>query len=130
MIITTKHLLVLLFGFFFVGISFSIAVNTFNYSPILSVFIFTQSPLVCMFSFWQIFKLFNLRPLILPICPACKNRHGNYHIPKDAWPDPHIICQKCESPLQLDLEGKSIKNVNIPCVQLKSPKFLGLWSNG
>jgi hypothetical protein len=52
---------------------------------------------------WPVFKVLSLRPLILPTCPSCGRRHVNYHLPRDAWPDPVIICVCCGKPLRLAL---------------------------
>ncbi len=56
---------------------------------------------------WPLYKMLRLRPLILPLCPHCKKRHGNYHIPADAWPDPVLLCVHCGQPLQLLLTRRT-----------------------
>jgi hypothetical protein len=78
---------------------------------------------------WPIYRLFRLRPLILPICPHCQNRHGNYHIDSEAWPDGVLICIHCQRPVRLLLAGNAAPEdvSDMPVLRLKWPKFLGLW---
>jgi len=77
---------------------------------------------------WPVFKLLSLRPLILPTCPACGERHINYHIPRDAWPDPVIVCVFCSKPLRLALSrGAVSKPSELPTVTPCWPGFLGIW---
>jgi hypothetical protein len=80
---------------------------------------------------WPAFKLLSLRPLILPTCPSCGQRHANYHIPRDAWPAAIIVCVHCSKPLRLALSrGARSMSPDLPTVTLCWPGFLGLWSRG
>jgi hypothetical protein len=78
---------------------------------------------------WPLYKLLHLRPLILPICPHCKKRHGNYHIPAEAWPDAVLLCLHCGHPLRLLLTWRTPPSppTDIPTVNLRRPQFIGLW---
>ncbi len=77
---------------------------------------------------WPVFKLLSLRPLILPTCPSCGRRHTNYHIPREAWPDPVIVCVYCSKPLRLALSrGARAMPSELPTVTSHWPGFLGIW---
>lgn len=77
---------------------------------------------------WPVFRLLSLRPLILPLCPHCGKRHGNYHLPRGFGPEGVIICVHCEKPLRLVLTGAgSHAPSELPTVTLRWPGFLGLW---
>lgn len=78
---------------------------------------------------WPLYKLLHLRPLILPICPHCKKRHGNYHIPADAWPVAILLCWHCGQPLRLLLtrHAPACPEPNLVSVNLRWPQFIGRW---
>jgi len=79
---------------------------------------------------WPLYRLLHLRPLGLPFCPHCQKRHGNYHIPADAWPVCVLLCQSCGQPTRLCLKRTLSTKVSddLPTLYLRRPEFLGIWS--
>ncbi|MCX5655703.1 MAG: hypothetical protein NTY65_13775 [Planctomycetota bacterium] len=78
---------------------------------------------------WPIYRLIHLRPLGLPFCPHCRKRHGNYHVPANAWPDAILLCVWCGKPTRLCLTRKKPADIgaDVPSLYLRWPEFLGLW---
>jgi hypothetical protein len=88
-----------------------------------------SAPVALVLFGWPIFRLLSLRPLTLPYCPHCGNRHANYHVPPDAWPYAVIVCIHCGQPLRLILSTsrRVITPSPLATVALRWPGFLGLW---
>jgi hypothetical protein len=78
---------------------------------------------------WPLYRFMHLRPLRLPICPHCKKRHGNYHVPADAWPSGILICVSCGKPTRLYMNRKKPVDDGdgIPGLYLYWPEFVGFW---
>jgi hypothetical protein len=78
---------------------------------------------------WPLCRFMHLRPMVLPLCPHCGKRHGNYHIPPEAWPCAVLICVSCGKPTILYLSRKKPMDVkpDIPGLYLRWPEILGCW---
>ena len=129
MLITLKHLLVLILLLSGAGIVGVEAAKSVGLDDGISLIVLALSYiLVLPLLGWSVFKLLCLRPLILPMCQSCGRRHGNYHIPRDAWPAAVVICIHCSKPLRLALtRGARSASSELPTVMLRWPGFLGLW---
>jgi hypothetical protein len=130
MLITLKHLLALLSLLFICSMAGATAAEHLRQRneglAVLTsvVFILVVPTLLA----WPVFRLLSLRPLILPRCPHCGNRHGNYHVPREAWPAAVLLCVHCDKPLCLLLSaGARSIHPEVPAVTLRWPGFLGLW---
>ena len=129
MLWTAKHFIV---NMLLIGLSMMASLAVVKSIPLLdslALFILLIILIPLAFS-WPLYRLFSLRPLILPICPHCKNRHANYHIScmkeESSWV---LICYHCGKPLRIVLEGKMDFEVNsdLPTLILQWPKCLGIW---
>ncbi len=78
---------------------------------------------------WPIYRCLHLRPMGLPFCPHCGKRHGNYHIPAEAWPVAILFCHSCGQPVRLCLMRKPPADIakDMPTLYLRWPEFLGIW---
>ena len=132
MLWTLNHLLVMLL-LFVVGafVATPVAQSTGFGEPLGPLVLAFVMIVVVAILGWPVFRLLSLRPLILPICPHCGMRHGNYHVPRDAWPDAVIFCDHCSKPLRLLLRTgvrtTTMEPADFATVSLRWPGFLGLW---
>jgi hypothetical protein len=127
MLFTLKHLLVIiavLFGGAITGIFIARSLGLQEDSGLFSIL---ASLLYLGIFCSSIFKFLRLRPLILPRCPHCNKRHGNYHIPPEAWPTTILLCISCGHPTLLHLTQKVSTDSSIPGLYLRWPRFLGFW---
>src|SRR2546421_89081 len=71
----------------------------------------------------------HVRPIALPFCPRCGKRHGNYHIPAEAWPVCILFCHSCGQPVRLCLMRTPPADLtnDLPTLYLRWPEFLGIW---
>jgi len=131
MLITVMHLLVMILLLTAGVLSGILSTQAAGLNEGLSIVVgMFMAILLLALSGWPVFKLLSLRPLTLPACTACGQRHVNYHIPRDAWPDPVIICVFCSKPLRLALsKGAASKPSELPTVAPRWPGFLGLWKH-
>jgi hypothetical protein len=97
--------------------------------PLFVLLLLTTSILTVLGLSWPLYRLIHLRPLGLPFCPHCRKRHGNYHVPANAWPDAILLCVWCGKPTRLCLTRKKPADIgaDVPSLYLRWPEFLGLW---
>lgn len=131
MLITAKHLLVLLL---LMALAFASGIGTaWLVDPSGGIAAAVAGAIVAiilpLLVAWPMFRAFSLRPLILPICPHCSQRHLNYHIPRNAWPSAVVICGHCGKPLRLKFGAsrRSPEFTDMPTVAPQWPRFLGVW---
>ena len=130
MLITFFHLLALV-GILSVGaVTGQLLANSMKLPELMGLFVCvagTISALLLLGSL--VFRKLYLRPLILPSCPECEKRHGNYHIPSESWPTAILVCVHCGQPTRLCLDRKRLPEEidSIPTLYLNRPSFLGLW---
>lgn len=52
-----------------------------------------------------LYRLFHLRPLLLPKCPVCGDRNRHYWCDLKQWPMETIVCATCHTRIQLCHDG-------------------------
>jgi hypothetical protein len=97
--------------------------------PLRDLLLLGASILTVLGLSWPLYRLMRLRPLGLPFCPHCRKRHGNYHVPANAWPDAILLCVWCGKPTRLCLTRNKPAGIGteVPSLYLRWPEFLGLW---
>jgi hypothetical protein len=78
---------------------------------------------------WPLYRLMHLRPIGLPPCLHCGKRHGNYHVPAEAWPCGILVCVSCGMPTRLYMSRKKPldNKSDVPGLYLYWPEFVGIW---
>ena len=129
MLMTLKHLLVTI-GLTGVGVGLSPLFMIAGLPECAAGLCVTAAGVLALFSLsWPLYRLMHLRPICLPVCPHCGKRHGNYHVPADAWPSGILVCVSCGMSTRYFMSRKKPVKIdpNIPGLYLYWPEFVGLW---
>lgn len=130
MLITLSHLLAVISILSVGAVSGTLAANAMDLPDLTGLFVCVAG-IVSAFALLgsPVFRQLHLRPLILPNCPNCKKRHGNYHIPSESWPTAILVCVHCGLPTRLCLDRRRLPEGidSTQTLYLYRPSFLGLW---
>ncbi len=133
MLITLKHLFVSLL-LFSLGLALGawVANKVVDDDAIRAAIVIGVGVFAVVFVSWPVYRMLSIRPIVLPKCPHCGKRHGNYHLSRSSWPDAVLVCVHCKKPLRILLkDGLAPKGLaDVSTATVSWPRFIGRWNYG